>query len=69
VAARPADAKLHAKLALADATTLLVTSANFTTSGLERNLEAGLLVKGGSAPKRAAEHLKALVQSGHLTRI
>ncbi|GAA2138808.1 DISARM system phospholipase D-like protein DrmC [Glycomyces algeriensis] len=69
VASRPSDAKLHAKLALADATTLLVTSANFTTSGLERNLEAGLLVKGGSAPKRAAEHLKALVRSGHLTRI
>jgi phosphatidylserine/phosphatidylglycerophosphate/cardiolipin synthase-like enzyme len=69
VASRPIDAKLHAKLALADAETLLVTSANFTVSGMERNLEAGLLVKGGQAPKRTAEHLAALVRSGHLERI
>ncbi|WP_460497770.1 DISARM system phospholipase D-like protein DrmC [Glycomyces tarimensis] len=68
-AARPEDAKLHAKLALADADTLLVTSANFTGSGLEHNLEAGVLVKGGAAPQRTAEHLKALVSAGVLERI
>lgn len=69
VAARPADAKLHAKLALADARSLLVTSANFTTSGMERNLEAGILVTGGPAPERATEHLTALVRTGQLARI
>ncbi|WP_344491214.1 DISARM system phospholipase D-like protein DrmC [Glycomyces endophyticus] len=68
-AKRPADAKLHAKLALADATTLLVTSANLTGSGLGRNIEAGVLVKGGPAPQRAAEHLRALVGNGTLERI
>jgi phosphatidylserine/phosphatidylglycerophosphate/cardiolipin synthase-like enzyme len=68
-ASRPDDAKLHAKLVLADATTLLVTSANLTGSGLERNIEAGVLVKGGPAPQRAAEHLRALVGNGTLERI
>lgn len=68
-AARPEDAKLHAKLAIADARVLLVTSANFTTSGLERNLEAGLLVTGGTTPKRSAEHLAALIRSGALQRV
>jgi phosphatidylserine/phosphatidylglycerophosphate/cardiolipin synthase-like enzyme len=66
---RPQDAKLHAKLALADEAMLLVTSANFTGSALERNIEAGVLVTGGPAPKRAAEHLKAMVRSGILKRI
>src|SRR5699024_5452394 len=59
---RPADAKLHAKLALADAETLLVTSANFTVSGLEHNVEAGLLVTGGPAPAQTAAHLRELVE-------
>lgn len=66
---RPEDAKLHAKLALADRDTLLVTSANFTGSGLEHNLEAGVLVQGGTAPARTAEHLETLVRTGTLERI
>ena len=66
---RPAEAKLHAKLALADRTRLLVTSANFTGHGLEHNLEAGLLVHGGAAPARTAEHLDALLAGGTLERI
>ncbi|HEU5130427.1 MAG TPA: DISARM system phospholipase D-like protein DrmC [Glycomyces sp.] len=68
-ALRPADAKLHAKLALADAETLLVTSANFTVSGLEHNLEAGLLITGGPAPAQTAAHLREMVESGVLERI
>lgn len=68
-ALRPADAKLHAKLALADGEVLLVTSANFTASGLEHNVEAGLLVTGGLAPAQTAAHLRELVESGVLERI
>jgi hypothetical protein len=48
---------------------LLVTSANLTQSGVSKNIEAGLLVRGGSAPVRAAEHVDALRQSGCLARL
>jgi phosphatidylserine/phosphatidylglycerophosphate/cardiolipin synthase-like enzyme len=60
---------MHAKLAVADRRVLLVTSANLTQSGVGKNIEAGLLVRGGTAPIRAAEHVDALCQSGCLTRL
>jgi Phosphatidylserine/phosphatidylglycerophosphate/cardiolipin synthases and related enzymes len=45
-----AGAKMHAKLAVADRRTLLVSSANLTQSGVGKNIEAGLLIRGGTAP-------------------
>ncbi|HZO66588.1 MAG TPA: DISARM system phospholipase D-like protein DrmC [Kribbellaceae bacterium] len=62
-------AKMHAKLAVADRRTLLVSSANLTQSGVGKNIEAGLLVRGGSAPQRAAEHIAELKAKGVLTRL
>jgi phosphatidylserine/phosphatidylglycerophosphate/cardiolipin synthase-like enzyme len=62
-------AKMHAKLAVADRRVLLITSANLTQSGVSKNIEAGLLIRGGSAPQRAAEHVDALRTSGDLTRL
>lgn len=62
-------AKMHAKLAVADRRILLVTSANLTQSGVTKNIEAGLLVRGGTAPQRAAEHVDALRVSGDLVRL
>jgi len=62
-------AKMHAKLAVADRRLLLVTSANLTQSGVTKNIEAGLLVRGGTAPVRAAEHVDALRASGELARL
>ena len=62
-------AKMHAKLAVADRRILLVTSANLTQSGVSKNIESGLLVRGGAAPARAVEHVDALRQSGCLTRL
>jgi phosphatidylserine/phosphatidylglycerophosphate/cardiolipin synthase-like enzyme len=62
-------AKMHAKLAVADRCVLLVTSANLTQSGVTKNIEAGLLIRGGSAPLRAAEHVDALRSTGILTRL
>lgn len=61
--------KMHAKLAVADHRVLLVSSANLTQSGVAKNLEAGLLVRGGSAPARAAEHVAALKAQGILARL
>jgi phosphatidylserine/phosphatidylglycerophosphate/cardiolipin synthase-like enzyme len=62
-------AKMHAKLAVADRRVLLITSANLTQSGVSKNIEAGLLIRGGAAPVRAAEHVDALRSSGCLTRL
>lgn len=63
------NAKMHAKIAVADRRVLLTTSANLTQSGAGANLEAGLLVRGGSAPARAAEHVDHLIAAGTLARL
>jgi phosphatidylserine/phosphatidylglycerophosphate/cardiolipin synthase-like enzyme len=62
-------AKMHAKLAIADRQILLITSANLTQSGVSNNIEAGLLIRGCTAPVRAAEHVDALRASGDLIRL
>lgn len=64
-----AGAKQHAKLAAADRVTLLVTSANLTASGASKNIEAGILVRGGTSPARAVEHIRRLQMSGELQRL
>ena len=62
-------AKMHAKLAVADRRVLFVTSANLTASGVTSNIEAGVLIRGGTAPVRAAEHIAALRAAGELIRL
>ncbi|MEQ4303882.1 DISARM system phospholipase D-like protein DrmC [Plantactinospora sp. B6F1] len=62
-------AKMHAKIAVADRRLLLVSSANLTQSGAGKNIEAGLLVRGGSAARRAAEHVDELKARGVLARL
>lgn len=64
-----AGAKMHAKLAIADRRALLVSSANLTQSGVAKNIEAGLLIRGGTAPQRAAEHIAELKAKGVLIRL
>ncbi|MFD0375590.1 DISARM system phospholipase D-like protein DrmC [Streptomyces sp. NPDC127112] len=59
-------ARQHAKLAVADRRVLWLGSANLTESGVRKNLEAGILVRGGTAPARAAEHIKELQRRGVL---
>ncbi len=61
--------RMHAKIAVADRRELLVSSANLTQSGVNSNIEAGLLVRGGTAPERAAEHFDALRSTGLLERL
>lgn len=62
-------AKMHAKLAVADRAVLFVSSANLTAAGVGTNLEAGLLIRGGTAPLRAAEHICELKARGVLARL
>ncbi|WP_340556952.1 DISARM system phospholipase D-like protein DrmC [Streptomyces sp. GSL17-111] len=62
-------ARQHAKLAVADRRVLFLGSANLTEAGARRNLEAGALIRGGTAPIRAAEHITALQRMGALKRL
>lgn len=55
--ARPVGASMHAKVLVVDRRIALVGSANVTGYALERNLECGLLVRGGQVPELLAEHL------------
>ncbi|MER7546199.1 DISARM system phospholipase D-like protein DrmC [Spirillospora sp. NPDC127506] len=63
------NGRMHAKIAVADRRELLVSSANLTQAGVNGNIEAGLLVRGGTAPERAAEHFDALRSAGILERL
>ncbi len=57
-------AKLHAKCAVADQHIALITSANLTADALERNLETGVLIRGGNVPQTLAHIFTRLVTSG-----
>jgi phosphatidylserine/phosphatidylglycerophosphate/cardiolipin synthase-like enzyme len=65
----PLHASLHAKAAIADDQLAFVTSANLTGYALDRNMELGLLVRGGEAPRLLADHFDGLINSGVLVRV
>jgi cardiolipin synthase A/B len=62
-------AALHAKAAIADDHTALVTSANLTGHGINENMELGLLVRGGPVPRRLAAHFGQLMTDRVLERV
>jgi hypothetical protein len=62
-------AKMHARVAVRDRRVLLVSRLNLTQSRTAANIGAGVLVTGGSAPRRAAEHVANLTTSGVLVRL
>lgn len=69
---RAADGRhgsLHAKVAVADGRVMLVSSANLTEYALTLNMELGVLIRGGPAAGRVAEHLARLVEQGTFRRI
>lgn len=66
VSKRTVGASMHAKLLVIDRHTALVGSANLTGFGLERNLECGLLLRGGPIPAALADHVLALHRHGYL---
>jgi phosphatidylserine/phosphatidylglycerophosphate/cardiolipin synthase-like enzyme len=55
---------LHAKIAIADNSSLLVSSANFTENAMSLNIELGLMVTGGTLPTRASQLLSNLLIKG-----
>jgi len=57
------DGRVHAKVAVADSRFCFITSANLTGYAMERNMEAGVLISGGSIPKLLTDHLGSLVST------
>jgi cardiolipin synthase len=63
------DGKVHAKIAVVDGARAFITSANLTGHALEKNMEVGVLVHGGSVPATLKEHLEALIDLKIITRV
>lgn len=60
---------LHVKCAVADAEVAFVSSANLTAHAMERNMELGVLIRGGSVPRRISAHFRELMRRGTLERV
>jgi phosphatidylserine/phosphatidylglycerophosphate/cardiolipin synthase-like enzyme len=57
---------MHAKAVVADSHVAFLTSANLTEAALERNMELGVLIRGGMLPVSIERLVDALVISGEL---
>ena len=60
--------KVHAKVAVSDDDICFISSANLTSHALEKNIEAGVLIRGGPIPLKLSAHLETLVSSKILKR-
>jgi cardiolipin synthase A/B len=62
-----AGGKVHAKVAVCDESLCFISSANLTGHAMEKNMEAGVLIRGGSVPIKLQNHLEALATIKILT--
>lgn len=60
--------RVHAKVAVADGRVALISSANLTGYALGKNMEAGVLLTGGSIPEDLQRHLSALIETKTIRR-
>jgi phosphatidylserine/phosphatidylglycerophosphate/cardiolipin synthase-like enzyme len=60
----PPDAKLHAKAVIVDSRDVLLTSANMTSAAYDRNIELGVLCRGGGVAAQVQRHFDALIARG-----
>jgi len=60
---------VHAKCAVVDRSIAFLTSANLTEAALERNMEMGLLVRGGFTPWLISKHMDALIETKQIRLI
>jgi phosphatidylserine/phosphatidylglycerophosphate/cardiolipin synthase-like enzyme len=59
---------LHAKFVLVDGHRLFVSSANLTEFALNLNIELGVLLTGGDAPRQMERNLTELIRTGVLRK-
>lgn len=62
----PPDAKLHAKAVIVDGRDVLLTSANMTSAAYSRNIELGVLCRGGGVASQVQRHFDGLIRNGTL---
>lgn len=62
----PPDAKLHAKAVIIDSRDVLLTSANMTNAAYDKNIELGVLCRGGGVARQVQAHFDALIARGVL---
>jgi phosphatidylserine/phosphatidylglycerophosphate/cardiolipin synthase-like enzyme len=60
---------LHVKCAVADGEWLFLSSANLTQQAFTVNMELGMLVRGGTMPRRVEEQFEGLIAEGVLERV
>ncbi len=61
--------KVHGKAAVADGRVCFITSANLTGHAMEKNMELGILIRGGDVPGQLIRHLRAMVATRVIKRI
>jgi phosphatidylserine/phosphatidylglycerophosphate/cardiolipin synthase-like enzyme len=57
---------MHVKAAVADSRIAFLSSANLTEAALERNMELGILLRGGHLPAAIDRLIDALLELGEL---
>ncbi len=62
----PPDAKLHAKAVIVDGRDVLLTSANMTNAAYDKNIELGVLCRGGGVARQVQRHFDGLIATGVL---
>jgi phosphatidylserine/phosphatidylglycerophosphate/cardiolipin synthase-like enzyme len=60
---------LHVKCVVADCEWLFLSSANLTQQAFTINMELGMLVRGGTIPKRVEQQFERLIGAGLLVRV
>ena len=60
---------LHVKCAVADEDVLFISSANLTEYAMTLNMEMGVLIRGGSLPKKVALHFDSLIETRVLVAV
>ena len=63
---QPPDAKLHAKAVIVDNRDVLLTSANMTNAAYDKNIELGVLCRGGGVARQVQHHFDSLMERGVL---
>jgi len=66
---KAAQATLHAKVVVADEQTTLITSANLTHRGQNRNIEAGVRIESPAFARTVSQQFYGLIESGLVQRV
>lgn len=63
------EGSVHAKCVVSDGNLALITSANLSKAAMEKNMELGVLIRGGNLPLKLEQHLDALIETKTVTSV